>query len=459
MSGIELRGLPFIFGGRVQCLYYFVARFARTRRMTMVDMSHPARLEEAARIWKESNIRDLLTKSAIAVGAGSATDAGLPWALPTNDFKPIELAGGIPDPAQLPVDDLKESFRRVLESTPKEALRYGGVPGFEGLREALAERQSRLEGFRLEPGNFIINNGGAGGIDNVCDAFVEPGDVVIVEAPTFSGSLRTIRGHMPEIVPVPVDDDGVLVERVADELSRVEEAGKRAKLVYIIPDFHNPTGTTLSMERRERLIEACAAHKVLILEDTAYGEMYFGKEAPPSIYAMAQGQGILKAATFSKIIATGLRIGWVQGREDYVESLVRVRFDMGNSPLLQRAIADYMERGKLDPHVEEMRSVYAEKCDVLCRSLEEHCQPYLRFKKPEGGFFLWAECQGPSAKDLAKAATDEGLIFPIGANFFIDGESNDTSHIRLAFITATLEDLEQVGPRMRKAFQRALGER
>ena len=425
----------------------------------MVDVTRATGLDEAAQRWRDTDIRTLLAEAALAVGAGSPTDAGLPWMLPTFDFKPIELAGGIPDPSRLPVDDLQESFQRVLATTPVEALRYGGIQGFDGLRNALAERQSRLEGIPLEPENFIINNGSAGGISNVCDAFLERGDVVIVEAPSFSGSLRTIRGHMPEILTAAVDDGGVVVERVAEEIERVEAMGKRVKLLYIIPDFHNPTGTTLATERRWELIRLCADHQVLILEDAAYGEIYFGPEAPPSFYALAEGQGVLKAATFSKIIATGLRVGWVQGRADFIDALVRVRFDMGNSPLLLRAIADYMERGKLDAHVDKMRPVYAEKCEVLCKSLAEHCQPYLSFKKPDGGFFLWAECIGAAAQEVAREAAAEGVIFPVGANFFIDGDKADTTHIRLAFITATLEQLAEVGPRLRRAFERALGER
>jgi DNA-binding transcriptional MocR family regulator len=174
---------------------------------------------------------------------------------------------------------------------------------------------------------------------------------------------------------------------------------------------------------------------------------------------MAGGQGVLKAATFSKVIATGLRLGWVQGLPDYINALINVRFDMGNSPVLQRAVADYMESGKLDAHVNEMRPIYAQKCETICRSLEEHCGPYVRFQRPAGGFFLWVECVGASAKDVVREAVQEGLVFPVGALFFLDGERDDTEHIRLAFVTATLEQLEEVGPRLSRAFQRALGER
>jgi 2-aminoadipate transaminase len=426
----------------------------------MVEISHTAGLDEAALRWQEQGVLlSLLAEGALAVGAGSPTDAGVAWTMPPVHPDPIELAGGIPDPAALPATDLRESFDRVLTSTPAETLRYGGVQGFDGLRAALTERQSRVEGIPMEPGNFLIGNGSAGSISTICDAVLDPGDVVIVERPSFSGTLRTIRGHRPEIVPVPLDEQGVRVDKIAEAIERAEAEGKRVKLVYTIPDFHNPTGTTMSTERKVELIRLCADHHTLIVEDAAYAEIFFGAQAPPSLYAMAGGQGVLKAATFSKVIATGLRIGWVQGQVDYINALINVRFDMGNSPLLQRAIADYMESGKLDAHIREMRPLYARKCETLCRSLEEHCGPYVRFQRPEGGFFLWVECIGVSAQDVVREAAQEGLIFPVGSLFFLDGERDDTKHIRLAFVTATLEQLEEVGPRLSRAFQRALGER
>jgi 2-aminoadipate transaminase len=415
--------------------------------------------DEAAGVWNDFDIRSMLAQSAIRVGAGTPTDAGVSWTPPTPVDDPIVMAGGIPDPATLPAEELQESLTRALLSAPDEALRYGGVMGFDGLREVLAERQSRVDRVPLTPNNFIMSNGSSGGINNVCDAFVEPGDVVLVEAPTFSGSIRTMRGHMAEIVSVPVNGQGVLVDALADEIRRAEADGQRVKLFYTVADFHNPTGTTMSRDRREALIELCAQHRVLILEDAAYAEIFFDEEPPPSLYGMAGGQGILKVGTFSKPIATGLRVGWVQGRADFIDALSRVRFDMGGSPLLLRALSEYVGSGKMDKHLELMRPLYAAKCDALCRSLEESCSQYLRFARPDGGFFLWVECIGPSAGEIAREAAKLGLIFPVGANFFLRGEQDDTSHVRLAFSTAGVEELERVGPLMQDAFTRALGER
>ena len=400
------------------------------------------------------DIRTLLAPSALAVGAGTPTDQGVSWAPPAQAASPITLGGGIPDPETLPVRQLQSALTAVLLDTPADTLRYGGVLGFEGLRQVLADRYTSIDGLPLSMDNFIMTNGGAGGIANVCEAFLEPGDVVLVEAPTFSGSLRTFRGQMAEVLSVPVDGDGIVVDEVGRRLSQAEANGKRVKLVYTVADYHNPTGVTMSAERRRALIEVCAEHRVLILEDAAYSEISFGEKAA-SLYGLGGGHGVLRVSTFSKPIATGLRVGWVQATEEIVDALSKVRFDMGISPILLRMLAEYVGSGQMDAHLDRMRPIYAAKVNALCRSLDEHCSEFVRYSKPEGGFFLWVECVGASALDVTREAAELGLMFAAGSNFFVNGESDDTSHVRLAFSTASVEELGEVGPRMREAFVRA----
>lgn len=424
----------------------------------MANAHNKSPLEKAADIWGKTDVLSLLAEAAIAIGAGTPTDAGVSWTLNTTVENPITMGGGVPDPGTLPATDLQKALSNAVLDTPEETLRYGGVLGFEGLREELAKRWSAIDGVPLNLDNFITSNGSAGGISNICDAFIEPGDVVIIEAPSFSGSIRTIRGHMAEIVPVSMDEEGVLVDEAAVIIKQLQDAGKRVKLFYTIADFHNPTGVTMSTRRREALIDLCARNQILIMEDAAYADIYFGDAPPPSLYGLANGQGILKVGTFSKPIATGLRIGWVQGREDFIDALGRVKYDMGNSPVLLRALGEYLEKKLLDKHLEAMRPLYKAKCEALCESLEEHCSQYVRFVKPDGGFFLWVECIGPKSKEVMEQAAKLGLIFPVGANFFLEQEKDDTSHLRLAYSTASVDELRRVGPLMREAFVRALGE-
>ena len=171
------------------------------------------------------------------------------------------------------------------------------------------------------------------------------------------------------------------------------------------------------------------------------------------LFAMGGGEGVLRMGSFSKIIATGLRSGWVEAAPRYTEALARVRFDMGNNPLIQRALTRYVDSGALEPHVKNMRDLYRQKCDALANSLEEFCEPYVRFNRPEGGFFLWVECIGVGAMELTQTAAREGLMFPAGAFFYRDGAEADDSHVRLAFSNAPIEELQQAGQRMRDVFQ------
>ena len=406
--------------------------------------------------WERTDIRDLLSTAALTIGAGSATDAGREQRLPTGRQNEIVLASGVPDAPTVPVSQLRDSLLAVLAEESDESMIYGGWLGFDGLREAVARRQSAIEETSLGPDNLILHNGSSGALDNICGAFLNRGEVVIVEGPSFSGTVRTIRGHGADVVEIGLDDNGVSVEGVRAALEEANSAGQRVKFVYTIADCHNPTGATMSLERRKALLEVCAEYGVIVLEDAAYTELYFDGPPPPSLFAMSGGRGVLRMGSFSKVIATGLRAGWVEAAPEYIEALARVRFDMGNSPLVQRALARYLDSGALETHVDRMRSLYSQKCDTLVRSLKEHCGPYLRFNVPTGGFFLWLEVIGASAGDIAQAAAQEGLIFALGANFFRDGVSSDDSHLRLAFSHATMEELEEAGERMLRAFQKVV---
>lgn len=411
---------------------------------------------QAAEAWSKADIRDFLSDSALTIGAASATDTATGFVLPEPHPDPIIAAGGIPDAGTLPSEELEAAFGRILDGRPEEALRYGGVLGFEGLREVMAERQSVLDGMSFEPDNFIVHNGGSGCLDNLCQAFIDPGDVVIVEEPSYSGTTRCIRGHMAELMEVAVEDDGISVDGVADAIQRAKSEGKRVKMVYLNPDYQNPTGTTLTESRRAALIDLCAREQVLIAEDATYSELYFNEAPPQSIYSMAEGAGVLKIGTFSKVIATGLRAGWIQASKEHIDALGRVRFDMGTSPLLLHMLAEFIGSGRLDPHISKMRAIYGEKCGTLADSLSEHCEPYVRFNEHGGGFFFWFECLGATSTEVSQAAANEGLLFPPGTNFYVNKEKMPDTHVRLAFSNASLEHLREIGPRLRRAFQRVV---
>ena len=407
---------------------------------------------KASQIWQDVDLQTLLSDSARTIGAGSATAAGAGWKL--DHPNPIIAAGGIPDAPNLPSEDLLESLKGILTGNPSETLRYGGVMGYEGLRTLIAQRQSRLDHMDLSAENILVHNGGSGCLDNIGQAFINSGDVAIIEDPNYSGTTRAIKGHMAEIVGVPVDDDGLSVEGVANAIEEAQGKGKRVKIVYVTPDYQNPTATVLSADRRAELIKLCAKHQILIVEDCTYSELYFDEPVPPSIYSMAGGEGVLKLGTFSKVIATGLRAGWVQGRADYIESMGRVRFDMGTSPLIIHMLNEYIGSGKLEPHIEKMKLIYGKKAETLTTSLLENCGPNVKVNKPGGGFFLWFEVVGTTTEEVLKASVEEGLLFTAGSEFYLD-KSTDTTHGRMAFSNASLDQLEEIGRRLGRALQKA----
>lgn len=405
--------------------------------------------------WSDNDINELLSAGAQSIGAGSATDAGRSWSRPTDHPDPIVLAGGIPDDTVLPTADLVEGFSSAIKNHAADALMYGGWYGYEGCRQAIADRQNRIEGTTLEADNIIMHNGSSGCLENVLKAFIQPGDVAIVESPSFSGTVRAIQGFQAEVVEVPMNRYGIEPDLFRQTVERLEKEGRRVKVFYTIPDYHNPVGNVTSLEVRRSVLETCSEHKILIAEDAAYTEIYFDSPPPPSYYAMSDGHGVVKLCSFSKTVATGLRAGWTQAREEFAAPLTKVRFDMGNSPLVHYALANFIDSGRLDSHVESMRTLYRDKCKALCKSLRDHCSPYVQFEEPDGGYFLWVDCKKGKAAALTQAAAKEGLIFPLGSVFFVDRNQDDT-HFRLAFTRAPFANLEEAGKRLNRAFEAIL---
>ena len=405
--------------------------------------------------WVSIPVEGLLSSAARGISAGNATDAGRMWRLPTDHPDPIVLAGGVPDDKAMPLQDITDALTKTIENSAGDAMLYGGWLGYEGCRKAIADRQNNIEGTSLVADNIIMHNGSSGCLENILKAFVQPGDVVIVEAPSYSGTVRAIQGYEADVVTVPMGTTGINPRAFEEIVNRLRRAGKTIKLFYTIADYHNPMGYVTSLETRKMILDTCSQFGILIAEDAAYTELYFNAPPPPSYYALSNGYGVLKMCSFSKIVATGLRIGWIQARSEFTEPLTRVRFDMGNSPLFHYALAELITSGKLDKHVNSMRVLYQRKCLTLIASLRKHCNSYVTWKEPEGGYFLWVRCKDSNSLDLMKSAAEEGLVFPSGSVFFVD-KPRDSPHFRLAYTGESFEHLEETGHRLRRAFKKIL---
>ena len=407
--------------------------------------------------WEETLLRQGLSHRARSLGPS-------PWGMPAATaptIAPIALTGGIPDPGALPIRELAQCSQTVLDQSGPDALRYGGVQGYLGLREWLAAWLSRREGVAVEPTWLMLGNGSAGALAAVCETFLDPGDTVIVEAPTFPGALRPIRSCLAKVITVPVDEHGLVSDTLAQMLDRLLREGRRAKMLYVIPNFQNPSGVTLTLERRRAVLELARRHRLLVVEDDAYGELAFSSEPPPSMFALAEGLGVIKLGTFSKTIATGLRLGWALARPEYINPMLEMRFDAGGSPWIQRTAAEYVRAGLLEKRIPQLRDLYRRKRDLMLRALERNCSSYVRWNVPEGGFFVWLELLGNTdAPVLAATAVKRGVTFVPGAAFYADqpgltAVEAGRQHLRLAFSFVPEQEIEEAVCRLAAAMSDA----
>ena len=407
--------------------------------------------------WLNLDVSSFLSTAAQTMMPGSVTDSGrlLPQ-LNTTHPDPILLNGGIPDETVFPVDYLAEMFSKTIKENPSDSLMYGGFLGYEGCREEIASRQNKLEMISsLKSENIIMHNGSSGCMENICKTFLNTGDIVFVESPSFLGTVRTLQGYGAEVIPVPMTSEGADIDFIKNKVASLSKKNQKIKLFYTIPDFHNPLGIVTSLNYRKEILSICEENQILVVEDAAYTEIYYDTPPPPSYYSLSDGYGVIKMSSFSKITVTGLRAGWIQARKELIDHLIKVRFDMGSSPLIHYVLADMISSGKLDSHITNMRKLYKDKCLSLVNSLKTHCAPYLNFNIPSGGFFLWINSSPLLAENIISSSQKEGLLFP-GGNVFYTDPSNGQNEFRLAFTRETFNHLEETGIRLQSAIERIL---
>ena len=343
-----------------------------------------------------------------------------------------EFGGGYPDPESFPYEGMIDATKRMMEAEGAAAMTYGEPQGYRPLRELICHKYERFEGFKAEPENIIVANGSGQALALAFSAFIDPGDVMICEAPTFSGSLNTIRRHGPEILTVPVDDEGIVTAAVRERLQALRAQGRRCKLIYTIVNFQNPAGPSQSLRRRHELIELAHEFETMILEDDAYGELRFEGDTLPPLYALDRGGRVVRAGTLSKILGAGVRIGWLCAPRELITAFQGFLFGGGVNPFMSR-VATYYLRDNLAGHVELLVNVYRAKRDAMLRGLDEVLGGTdYRVSRPEGGFFLWMRL--PSATDtrrLAELAVDSRVQYTPGPAFYANGGGE--AFIRLAF--------------------------
>src|SRR5687768_14001329 len=341
----------------------------------------------------------------------------------------LSLAGGFPNPATFPTDVLDDIVERLVREDAGVALQYAPCEGIPSFRSYLADRQEQTQGRRPETGELIVTSGGMECIALACQALIDPGDAIVVEAPSYLGALMAFGAAEADVVAIPMDEGGLRVDAVAERL----EDGLRPKFVYTIPEYQNPTGRTLPLDRRRELVDLCRRHGVLIFEDVAYRELSFDGTSLPTLWSLGPDV-VLQAGTFSKSFFPGVRLGWAAGPAPVVAELAAAKqnTDQCAGGLGQRLVEEYGRAGGFERHLPDARALYASHWAALSAALTEHMPEGVAWTEPAGGFLTWLTL--PKELDtlaLRPAAMAAGVAYVPGPPFHVG--QGGANALRLSF--------------------------
>jgi 2-aminoadipate transaminase len=352
----------------------------------------------------------------------------------------ISFAGGLPASELLPAAEMAALAGKVLVEDGVRALQYAPTEGLEVLRGLIADRLQGLWGLQRSKDEVLIVSGSQQALDLTGKVFLDEGDIVLCESPTYLGAIGAFRAYRPSFVEVPTDDDGMIPAELESRLNSLD----RVKLIYVVPDFQNPSGRRWSVERRRRLAELAGRFNVPVIEDAPYAELCFEGEPMPPVAALGDGCTVVYLGTASKILSPGMRLGWVVADNDLIRRYVLAKqgTDLHTSSLIQLLAARFMLENDLEAHIARIRQVYRARRDAMLAALDEHFPDNVRYTRPSGGLFLWVELpQGLDARELLEHALEERVAFVPGECFFPAGHHENT--LRLNFSAMPKDRIEE----------------
>jgi len=355
----------------------------------------------------------------------------------------ISFAGGLPNPATFPTDELVDVCATVLREEGTVAVQYGTTEGVRKLREEIASRMKRTIGLDLGAENILITSGSQQALDLLGKLFLDPGDTAVIAAPTYLGAVSAFKAYDPNFITVPLDENGLQVELLEEQLKDLAKRFMLPKFVYTVPTFQNPAGVTMSEGRRDMLIDLSVEYDFIIIEDSPYEELRYAGDPIRPLVARA-AERVLNLGTFSKILAPGFRTAWVVGNEELIRKVVisKQAADLCTNTFSQYVIAEYMSRGLLDPHIEEIRTLYSRKRNIMLKALDEHMPEEITWTRPDGGLFLWLTAPTyVDTKDMFPKAVKSKVAYVTGTAFYVDGRG--LNEMRLNFSYTTDEDIER----------------
>jgi 2-aminoadipate transaminase len=369
----------------------------------------------------------------------------------TQDPSIISFGGGLPNPASFPIMQVSEAAEKVLRTSGEDALQYSTTEGYLPLREIIAERYAR-RGLKVSPHNILITSGSQQGIDLTGKVFINKGDPVLVEKPTYLATLQAYGLYEPEFRSIPLQEDGPDLAALERELV----AG--VKLFYAVPNFQNPTGITYSLAKRRAVARLLGQYDTVFIEDDPYGEIrYMGQDLPP-VKSLLERSVLL--GSFSKIVSPGMRLGWLVAPDDIMDKVIVAKqaTDLHTNYFIQRVVQRYMADNDVDAHIAKIKALYRKQRDCMVAAIEAHFPAGVRFTKPEGGMFLWVTLpEGVSSVELFDLAIKERVAFVPGMAFFADGTGDNT--LRLNYTNSTVEAIDVGIERLGNAIRRLMAEK
>jgi len=372
----------------------------------------------------------------------------------TENPKVISFAGGLPAPELFPIEEIKNVNRIVLEEDGRKALQYTTTEGYPPLRKWIAERMNKRLGTSFDSDNILITHGSQQALDLSGKVFLDEGDFVLCESPTYLAAISAFRAYGCRFAEVQTDADGMIMS----ELEKQLQAHPNTKLIYVIPDFQNPTGRTWNLERRAQLAELSSRYGMTVIEDNPYGELRFEGEFLPSVKSFDKLGNVLCTGTFSKIFCPGYRIGWIAGEKDIIRKYVLVKqgVDLQCNTIAQMEIAKYLQLYDIDKHIEKIRETYRHRRDLAVRTMSKAFPKNVTFTKPEGGLFSWVELPANiNARDVLEKCLEKDVAFVPGGSFFPNGGKENTFRINFSNMPEDriIDGLNRIGDVLTHSFE------
>ncbi|MEM1813988.1 MAG: PLP-dependent aminotransferase family protein [Thermoplasmatales archaeon] len=361
----------------------------------------------------------------------------------------ISFGGGMPNPESFPIDDVRKIFDDLIMKNGKKMLQYGATEGLYSLSVALSKRLGEKEGIKCDPTEIIQTTGSQEALYMLGKIFADPGEYVITEAPTYVGTISAFRASGIKMIGIGMDHYGISLDILRDTLKKYPNP----KFIYVIPNFQNPTGITMSLERRKELLEIAEERNIPIIEDDPYGSLRFSGPHLPSLKSLDQSGNVIYLGTFSKVLAPGIRLGYVVASKDIIEKLniAKQAVDLATSTLSEYIAEAYISSGYMDRQIPKIIELYKQKRDLMIESFQNYFPEDVEYTRPNGGMFIWVTRKGANTDEMFERAYKMKVLYVVGSAFYPDEDNHES--MRLNFTYSSNEDIVEGVKRLGKVFE------